>query len=305
MNLNQLKLFHTIVTEGSFTNAAKKLYISQPAVSSQLKKFEAELELKLFDKKGTKNILNENGQLLYQYTQKIFKLITEVENELKDHKEQIGGTVYIGGGNTAGTYILPKIIGTFKKMYPNVNVSLHVSDTSEIAEMICENQLDFAVNGGTVFLKANMEDQLLFYDELVLCASPASSLAEQPLQSLDALYKESFIMHEPNSQLFAYTERLLKQLNIAHSVSMQLGNIEAMKQAVEAELGVAFIPKTAVCYELKVGLLKEIKLPSATFFYPQSILYNKARYLNPAAKLLKEMVQVQLWDEGVKEQKIL
>lgn len=298
MNLNQLKLFHTVASEGSFSKAAEKLYISQPGISSQLKKLESELDLKLFDKKGNKNVLNQNGELLYRYTQKIFNLMIEAENELKDHQEQIGGTVYIGGGNTAGTYILPKVIGSFKKMYPEVHVNLHVSDTSEIETMVSENQLDFAVNGGAVLSKSNIEEQLLFYDELILCVSSSASVTKNPVSSILDLQNESFIMHDPHSQLYAYTKRILNPINTNYSISMHLGNIEAMKQAVEAELGLAFIPKTAVHYELKVGLLKEIKIPNATFFYPQSLLYNKARYLSPAAKLLKQMVQDQLYDEN-------
>lgn len=297
MNLNQLKLFHTIASEGSLTKAAKKLYISQPGVSSQLKKFESELDVKLFDKKGNKNVLNENGQLLYGYTQKIFKLIAEAENDLQDHSKLVMGNVHIGGGNTAGTYILPKIIGAFKKKYPDVNINLHVSDTSEIAAMVSENQLDFAINGGTVPKTANVEEQLLFYDELILCVSPTSDLAKKNTLNVRELLHEAFVMHDPHSQLYQYTEKIFSKLNMKYTVSMFLGNIEAMKQAVEAELGIAFIPKTAVAYELKTGILKEVTFPNHKFYYPQSLMYCHGRYMNPAAKILMKMVQESLLNE--------
>jgi DNA-binding transcriptional LysR family regulator len=133
LDLHHLKLFHTLATEQSYTKAANSLFISQPALSMQIKKFEDEIGVKLFDKVGNKNVLNDNGKLLFEYTQKIFTTIEEAEYQLLKKADSISGTVNIGGSNTSGTYILPKIIGAFKSLYPNVNVNLHVSDTNEIS----------------------------------------------------------------------------------------------------------------------------------------------------------------------------
>jgi DNA-binding transcriptional LysR family regulator len=113
MELNYLKLFNALATQLSVSKAAEMLYISQPAVSMQMKKLEANLGMKLFDKIGKKLYLNENGQLLFEYTSKIFSLIEDAEAQLSSVNSNLKGVVKIGSSNTPGTYILPRILGKF------------------------------------------------------------------------------------------------------------------------------------------------------------------------------------------------
>ncbi|MEG0580304.1 MAG: LysR family transcriptional regulator, partial [Niameybacter sp.] len=108
----------TIATLGSITKASEYLHTSQPSLSVQLKKLEDSLGLKLFNKLGNKLFLNDNGQLLFNYTKQIFSLIEDAENKLLFCKETVSGSIFIGGSNTPGAYILPKIIGKFKAIYP-------------------------------------------------------------------------------------------------------------------------------------------------------------------------------------------
>ncbi|MCA0385753.1 MAG: LysR family transcriptional regulator [Firmicutes bacterium] len=291
MDLHYLKLFHYIATEGSLSKAAERLYISQPALSMQIKKFEQDIGLKLFDKEGNRNVLNENGKVLFKYTQRLFKIIIEAENELLNASDHISGTVLIGGSNSAGTYILPRIIGEFKKQFPSVTVNLHVSDTREIAQLVAENKLDFAVNGGDGPYGNAIISELLMTDELLLIASPESQIARLYDIQPENLENIPIITHEHHSQLYTHTERIINQFKIKTSISMTLGSIDAIKQAVEADLGVSFIPKTALRFELHAGVLVDIRIGKHHFPYPQCLIYNKNRYLSPATKEFMRLVK--------------
>lgn len=291
MDLHYLKLFHTLASEQSYTKAASSLYISQPALSMQIKRFEDEIGVKLFDKVGNKNILNDNGKLLFQFTQKIFATIEEAEYQLLNKAESISGTVNIGGSNTSGTYLLPKIIGAFKKTYPNVNVNLHVSDTSEISHLINESKLDFALNGGYLHYSSNISVEKLMEDKLVFTVSPESKLLKKEYIEPMDLEGYNFVAHERQSQLYLLAEKIIDEMQFPAKITMTFGNIDAIKQAVAANLGVSFIPLSAVSFELKIGIIKELKVKDKAWFYPHNLIYNKNRYLSPAARKLMDMVR--------------
>lgn len=291
MQLQHLKLFHYAASSKNLTDAAKTLFISQPALTMQLKKFEFDLGIKLFDRVGNKNVLNENGNTLYSYTRKIFDLVDEAEHVLLDKTETIAGTVNIGGGNTAGIYILPKIIGTFKKLHPDVNINLHVSDTNEIAQMVQDCQLDLAVNGGFLTYSPNIHVEPLIQDRLILIASPENRLTNQIIVSAEDLTHCDIITPESQSQLYESTIRILKDHDITPHSLMKFGSIEAIKQAVEADLGIAFMTQSAVRWELKLNLLKILCFGECQWLYPQSLIYNKHRYQSPASrKFMKHLI---------------
>lgn len=291
MDLHHLRLFHTLAVEQSYTKAADSLFISQPALSMQIKKFEDELGVKLFDKVGNKNVLNDNGNLLFEYTQKIFSTIEEAKYQLIKKADCISGTVNIGGSNTSGTYILPKIIGAFKNLYPNVNVNLHVSDTNEISHLILESKLDFALNGGTLKYGNNIYIEKLMEDQIVLAVSPQNKLAGKEYINSSDLDGNNFITHERHSQLYLLAEKIIEEMHFPSEITMTFGNIDAIKQAVSANLGVSLIPLSAVSFELKIGIIKELKIKNKSWSYPHNLIYNKNRYLSPAARKLMDMVR--------------
>jgi DNA-binding transcriptional LysR family regulator len=291
MDLHYLKLFHTLASEQSYTRAADSLFISQPALSMQIRKFEDEIGLKLFDKVGNKSILNENGRVLYGYTQEIFSIIEEAEHQLLNKTDCISGTISIGGSNTSGTYILPRIIGEFKHIYPDVEVNLHVSDTNDILHLISESKLDFAVSGGAPEYYKNVNVEKLMEDHIVFAASPKNKLAEKEYIDPSDLINNNFIAHEKHSQLYLLTARIIEEMNFPAKITMTFGNIDAIKQAVAANLGVSLIPLSAVSFELNIGLIKELKIKNKSWSYPQNLIYNKNKYLSPAARKLMGLVR--------------
>ncbi|WP_180270645.1 LysR substrate-binding domain-containing protein [Sporanaerobium hydrogeniformans] len=292
MDLHYLKIFNTVAMHESFTRASEVLHISQPALSIQIKKLEEELELKLFDKAGNKIILNENGKLLYGYTQKVFAILGEAENVLVNKKDYIGGSITVGGSNTPGAYILPHIIGEFKKKYPYVDINLQIASTDEMARRVEEGIVDFAVNGGGVTYPATVEVEKLMEDELIIAISPLNLYARNRYISLEELQYIKFILHENNSQLNKVAKTFIEEFGLsAKKIEMTLGNIEAIKQAVIANLGLSLIPHAAIALELSIGVIKEVQIKGRSWYYPYNLIHNKNKYLSPAAKEFMKMVR--------------
>ncbi len=291
MDLHYLKIFNTMATELSFSKTAKKLYISQPAVSIQIRKFEENLGVKLFDKVGRRIYLNENGKLLYEYTKKIFSLIDEAETMLNNQNEIVKGTISIGASNTPGTYILPKILGEFKEMYPYANTSLHIANTSEVEKMVFENVVDFAVIGGEVVRNSTLYAEKIMEDEIVFVASPNGELSEKPYIEAKDLKNIKYISHEKDSKLYKILVDILHELKLPVSISMILGNIDAIKQAVAAGLGISIVPKSAIKMESDFGLLRELRIKDKHWSYPYYLIYHKSRQHSHGTLELIKMIR--------------
>ena len=294
MDLHYLRLFNTVASLGSMTKASEQMHISQPALSIQIKKLEDGLGLKLFNKIGTRLILNENGEILFNYTKQIFQLVQEASNQLTDRKLTISGQITIGGSNTAGSYLLPRIIGSFKQLYPQVNIELHIGNTYEIANLIYNDVLDFAINGGDVAYTTQTQVIPLKEDPLVLVASPISAYVRPHELLPEDLEAITFIVHHNNSQLYLAYKKAITQLQLEENIAMTLGSIDAIKQAVAADLGLAFIPYSAVAMELERGLLTQLKVKDMQWVYPYNLIYNKSKFISPATLKLMEMVREQL-----------
>ncbi|MFZ5987375.1 MAG: LysR substrate-binding domain-containing protein [Bacillota bacterium] len=296
MDLHYLKLFNVLAAELSFSKAANMLYISQPAVSMQIKKLENDLGCKLFNKVGKHLYLSESGKLLYEYTRRIFTLVEEAERNIYSSNGVIKGTINIGASNTPGTYILPRILGEFKEMYPEVDANLHIANTYEIERLIFENSVDFAVNGGEILYSSVLCVEKLVDDEVVFIASPGNRLLELENVEISDLVGCKYIVHERNSQIYKIVEDILYELDLPLNINMKLGSIDAIKQAVSAGLGISIIPRSAIKNELKFGLLKEFRVNGKEWRYPYKLIYHKNRQLSYAAaeliKLIRERISL-------------
>ncbi|MFV0343847.1 MAG: LysR family transcriptional regulator [Anaerocolumna sp.] len=290
MDLHYLKIFNTVAKYTSFRKASEVLHISQPALSIQVKKLENQTGVKLFDKIGNKIHLSEAGSLLYGYTQRIFALVEEVEHKISNHSNVIDGTINLGASNTPGAYILPIIIGKMKKMYPQVTINLYVGDTSEITNLIENGTLDLAVNGGGCNYNDNIYSKKLFDDRLVIVASPENPLSHLEEVTLVDLEDENFIVHSSTSQLFTCYKNFIDAYNIPENIGMHFGSIDAIKYALYANLGVSIMPYYSVKFEVKMGLLKELKINCDKIAYSYSLIYNKNKYITPTSQKFIELL---------------
>lgn len=291
MDLHYLEIFNMIAKHSSYKKASEILHISQPALSIQIKKLEIQTDLKLFYRTGNRIYLTEDGLMLYEYTNKIFTLVEDMESFISNRNEYIGGTINLGGSNTPGTYILPIAIGEMKKQYPSVTYNLHIANTSEITTLIENGSLDVAVIGGNDNYASFIYSEKLFNDKLVVVASPMNRLSRKEKIKIKDLSEESFVVHEKTSQLYTSFRVFAKKHGIVQNIGMYLGSIDAIKNAVYANLGISIMPYYAVKTEIENGLLKELDIGCGRYDYPYSLVYNTNKKLSLTTQKFIEVLK--------------
>ncbi|KAB2951524.1 LysR family transcriptional regulator [Heliorestis acidaminivorans] len=150
LNLNHLRIFYAVAKAQSFSKAAEELFVSQPSLSVQIKRFEQDLEVKLFHQVGRQIVLTDIGEKVFLYAQKVFSVVDELEHHLQAYKGLNQGRLVVGASTTPGTYMLPKILGQFKRNFPAIEVTLEIGNSKEIEEKILNHQLEVAFVGEDV-----------------------------------------------------------------------------------------------------------------------------------------------------------
>ncbi len=301
--LDQLLILRTIAQQGSFRRAADSLYISQPAVSLQIQNLERHLGLPLFDRGGRQVQLTEAGHILLDYSDRILSLCQEAKRALLDLQDLKRGTLMLGASQTVGTYVMPLLVGQFWQAYPHISVQLFVQSTRRIAQKLIGGELDLAIVGGEVPLELRNTLQVLPFaqDEFVLVTAPhphesswngISSSETSVLHHADLEHLQ-FITLDSQSSTRQTLDRSLQQCGInpsRFSVQMELSSIEAIKTAVKAGLGVAFLSMTAVGTELERGTLRRLEVAGVQVRRTLWLVFNPDRYQSRAAKLFRQGV---------------
>lgn len=297
MDLHYLWLFYKVAQHQSFSKAAEELLLSQPTISMQVKKLESELGITLFDRFGKNIYLSREGEFIFSYANKIFETVKELEDQLAVQKGKIIGNIHIGASNTPGAYILPYLIGAFKQQYPDINAHLHIGNTHEILNMIITNQIDFAVIGGDYDYKKTFITKKLLDDTVIMIGSPKNPLTQKEHVLAQDLKNLPFIAHEPDSNLFDYTQHIIKSdLGITSNISMVLGNISAIKNAVAADLGISIVPLSSVKRDLETGMVRKISVVDKAWKYPYNLVYYRDKNFNLPLKLLIKNIEDKIHD---------
>lgn len=287
--LDQLRILKAIAAEGSFKRAADSLYVSQPAVSLQVQNLEKQLNVPLFDRGGRKAQLTEAGYLLLDYGEKIISLCHETCRAIEDLQNLQGGTLIIGASQTTGTYLLPRMIGTFRQKYPDVSVQLQVHSTRRTSWAVANGQVDLAIIGGEVPSELQEVLQIVPYaeDDLAIILPANHTLAKQDIIQKEDLYKLSFIVLDSQSTIRKVIDQVLARSEIDSKrfrIEMELNSIEAIKNAVQSGLGVAFVSVTAIEKELQMGLLHSPRIQDVQVRRTLSVILNANRYRSKAAE---------------------
>jgi len=287
--LDQLRILKAIAIEGSFKKAADTLYVSQPAVSLQVQNLEKQLNVHLFDRGGRKAQLTEAGHLLLNYGEKIISLCQETCRAIEDLQNLQGGTLIVGASQTTGTYLLPRMIGIFRQKYPQVSVQLQVHSTRRTSWSVANGQVDLAIIGGEVPAELQEILTILPYaeDELALILPVNHPLAKTELIQKEDLYKLKFITLDSQSTIRKVIDKVLTQYDIdvkRLKVEMELNSIEAIKNAVQAGLGAAFVSITAIEKELQMKVLQIVRIKDVEVRRTLAVLFNPNRYRSKAAE---------------------
>jgi DNA-binding transcriptional LysR family regulator len=292
MDLHYLWLFYKVAQHHSFSKAAEELMLSQPTISMQVKKLEAELGINLFDRFGKNIYLSREGEFVFSYAEKIFETVRELEDLIAAQKGKIVGNIHIGASNTPGVHIIPSLLGVFKQSYPDITTHLHIRNTREILNMIITNKVDFAIVGGKYDYKKTFTAKKLFDDSIILIGSPHNPLTQKDYVLAEELLSQPLITHEPDSNLYYTSEDIIKNdLKLPFKTSMILGNISAINNAVASNLGIALVPFTSAKHHLESGMVKKISVENKVWNYPFYIVYYRDKTLNLPAKLLVKTIE--------------
>lgn len=306
--LDQLRILKAIAAEGSFKRAADSLYVSQPAVSLQVQNLERQLDVPLFDRGGRRAQLTEAGHLLLSYGEKILSLCQETCRALEDLQNLQGGTLIVGASQTTGTYLLPRMIGLFRQRYPDVAVQLHVHSTRRTAWSVANGQIDLAIVGGEIptELIDSLEIAPYAEDELALILPVSHSMAKTETIQREDLYKLQFISLDSQSTIRKVIDQVLTRCGIDTrrlKIEMELNSIEAIKNAVQSGLGVAFVSVSAIEKELQMNVLHKTKIDQVVVNRTLSVIYNPNRYRSKAAEAFSNEILPQFSTPGFDKEK--
>ncbi|WP_287129774.1 LysR substrate-binding domain-containing protein [Candidatus Cyanaurora vandensis] len=292
-NLEQLRILQAIVEQGSFKRAAEIMYISQPAVSLQIQNLERTLGVPIFNRAGRKAELTQAGKLLLDYAQRLLTLAEEARRAIEDLDRLHGGSLTIGASQTTGTYLMPRLIGLFRAQFPQVTVQLHVLSTRRTAFGVAEGRFDLGIVGGEVpdELEERLEVVPFAEDALALVVSADHELNNRAQVTKEDLYGLKFIALDPGSTTRKVVDEVLKQAGVDTQVlqiEMELSSIEAIKTAVQAGLGVAFVSTTAIDKELQLGILRKVVVQGLAMRRSITLLVDPNRYLPRAAQIFRK-----------------
>lgn len=287
LTLRQLQVFESVARNLSYTQAAGELHLSQPAVSMQVKQLEESVGLPLFEQIGKKIFLTEAGQEIFHYSRAIEQQLTEMDNAVGSLKG-MGGKLRISVASTAN-YFAPTLLGTFCKRFPDVSVSLDVTNRKILLHQLKENETDLVIMGRPPTDMDLVADAFLI-NHLVIIAPPDHPLAKEKHIPLKRLEKETFLSREQGSGTRDAMERLFDELDIHVATGMEIGSNEAIKQSVEAGLGLGLISRDTVQMELALKRLVILDVEEFPILRHWYIMHLKSKRLSTVANKFKQLL---------------
>jgi DNA-binding transcriptional LysR family regulator len=247
-------VFRAVADQRSFRKAAEELYLTQPAVSLQIKALEEDLGVQLFDRTGAHITLTEAGRVLLGYTQQVSSLLAQAEHDIASLSGEHAGHLALGASTTIAQYVLPRLLGEFHREYPRVHPTLISGNTERIVEAVQSQKIALGFIEGPSRSR-DVKTEPFLEDELVLIASTAHELAERKSVSCSELTSIPLLMRERGSGTRHVIEMALERQGVKRSslhVVMELDSTEAIKSAVEAGLGLGFVSHWAMSKDLRL-----------------------------------------------------
>ena len=245
MDIRQLEMFQAIVDTGSFTRAGEKLYVSQSAISRQIKILEEELGDQVFKRIHRKIYLTPTGEVLLQHTRKIFNEIRLMTAEISDLTHLRRGYLRLAGGMSICTYLFPSLIKEYQQRYPNIELTIATGTNDEILRLLKTNQMDVALLS-LPFHDKDLEVHPALTEEMVLVMEDQHPLATRDRITFKDLTPYTFIHFERGSNTRKLVDDIFQEEGVHFPNSMELENVEITKPLVEIGLGISIIPYPAV-----------------------------------------------------------
>jgi len=289
INFNQLRVFYHAAKYQNYTVASKKLCVTQPAVTAQVKLFEDYCNLRLFKKKGRKIYLTDQGKTLYEYSKKVFEYEKEIDDVIEDMRELKLGILRLGTTKTYARYFMPYLISSFHGTYPQIKIRLDEGSSLDMIHSLLDLRNEIAI-----IARAEDNPDICFtpfsQEELVFLVAPGHRLAQKEPITFKELVEEPIIMKETGSGTRKLVSELFARHDCTPDVLMETSNAEFIKQLVQRGEGVSFLVREAVVPELREGKLLAVPIHGQKIFLDVSIAYLKGQHLSPPARAFLDIL---------------
>jgi DNA-binding transcriptional LysR family regulator len=292
MNLSQLKMFVEVVRRGSLSEAARRMNLTQPAVTRKMQRLEKEIGIDLFERgEGHQTSLTSGGRDFLAFAERTLQDYTALQERWRAIREDIKGPLKLAASTTPGEYIVPRLLATFANRYPNVEPSLAILDSEEVMVRVAAHEYDAGFTGKAAS-RPNLANVRIFEDEIVLAVPPQHRFA----QALDGeieladLENEALIVREEGSGTMQSVLRLLEEHNLSlppYRTTMALGSTQAIVSSVAAGLGLGFVSSLAV--DEANGRVKGVRLRNVPLRRDLFLVYEVGKDQN-GPMLLREFL---------------
>lgn len=285
---HQLQIFVKICETGSITRASEEMFLTQPAVSIQLKKFQDQFDIPLTELIGRKIFITDFGKEIAVVCKNIIAESDEIENKALQYKGLLAGKLSISVVST-GKYVMPYFMTDFIKKHPSVDIRIDVTNKKRVLESLMNNETDFSLVS-VVPEDLSVESMSLLKNRLFLVANQSSGISNEI--NKNQLSKIPFIYREEGSATRNAMENFFKSKGVTPNSKLELVSNEAVKQAVCAGLGCSIMPIIGMSNELERGDLKIVKTAGLPIETTWRLIYNKGKVLSPVAQAFIKHVEM-------------
>jgi DNA-binding transcriptional LysR family regulator len=289
MEWHALQVFQTVAAERSFSRAAEKLFRTQPAVSLSVQRLEAELGERLIDRGGKDLLLTDAGRLVFDYARRFENLRGEMENALAELGDNSAGRLTVGANESTTLYLLPHI-AAYRRLYPRVHVQVRRSLSSKVPSQIVEGDLELAVISYDP-QDPRVSSTTIYTDHLAFVVSPRHRFASRKAVSIRDLGMETFIAHNVVSPYRNLVLRAFEKYRVPLHMDVEMPTVEAIRKLVQANEGVAFLPRMCVEQEIGLRTLREVAVKELKLARQIRLVHPARRALSHAATAFLDLVK--------------
>ncbi len=261
IDTRQLRAFQLLARRGSFTAAAKELFVTQSAISHSIKALETSLDCLLLDRAGKNVALTAHGETLLRRVDRIFTEMELATDELQSLNRWGHGKLRVGATDTMCQYLLPGVLREFRESFPNCEISIRADDTNDLIGLLDRGEIDLVLGMRPGSDEPGIEFRPLFSDDLVFAVSPVHPWATGETEPETSLADERFIIYARRSPTYHLVTRHFRKVGLAAPQLTELGNMEAIKEFSKIGMGVGVIAPWVIREELEQGELIAIKPP--------------------------------------------
>lgn len=286
-NIRQLEVFLEVADRLSFSRAAERLFLTQPAVSRYIKELEQNIGLPLFDHRKRNLALTDAGHTLQQHARQVIAQIEAMEAALQPSSGDLSGSVRLSSG-VAWEVLLSEVLVDFQRLHPQVNLRIRILGTPQMTELLLDNRLAFGF-GPDEPRDTRLEGQHIADFEMAVIAPPDHRLAHHAQVSPKQLENEPFVAYSAAESAPSY--RYLLQLGVKPNYVMETESFEGIKRAVESGIGISLMMKYMARGELASGRLAQLRISAPPSSIALRVITNRSRTLTPAEQAVLDHVR--------------